>query len=73
MGLIKVSNATSDELKLTLTSAEMKSQWDEYPSSNLIDGDKTNFAHSYEQSDGMWIRVTLASYSAITRIVITNR
>ena len=63
----------SDEQKLALTAAEMKNEWEGYPAANLIDGNLDNFAHTYAVSDGMWIRVTLPSYSSVSRIVVYNR
>ena len=51
----------------------MKNEWAEYPPALLIDGLHNNFAHTYAVSDGMWIRVTLPSYTSVTRIVIYNR
>ena len=59
--------------KLALTAAEMKNQWAGYPATNLIDGNLDNFAHTSAVSDGMWIRVTLPSYSSVNRIVVYNR
>ena len=63
----------SDGQKLTLTAAVMKNEWGDYPATNLIDGNLDNFAHTYAVSDGMWIRVTLPSYSSVNRIVVHNR
>ena len=57
----------------TIARAEMKNSWDQFPPSNLIDGDRNNFAHSEIESDGMWIRINLEQCSIITKLIVYNR
>ena len=58
---------------LTIVSAEMKNQHANYPPSNLMDGNLTNFAHTLEAEDGMWMRVYLETQSFVTRVIVYNR
>ena len=51
----------------------MKSKSTEHPPGNLVDGNKENYAYSYAQPDGIWIRVMLPELTKITRIGIVNR
>ena len=51
----------------------MKNTYGSYSASNLIDNNIRNFAHTYEVSDGIWIRVYLKEVSWITKIVVYNR
>ena len=57
----------------TIARAEMKNSWDQFPPSNLIDGDPNNFAHSGEELDGMWIRINLEQCSIVTKVIVYNR
>ena len=56
-----------------IRNADMKRYWTIYPPSNLHDGITSNFAHSFDEYDGMWVRVNLAYRSNITTILIHNR
>ena len=58
---------------MTISKADMKRYWGIYPPSNLYDGITYNFAHSFDESDGMWVRVNLAYRSSIKKILIYNR
>ena len=51
----------------------MKNSFLEYPPSKLLDGDASSFAHSSEESNGMWIRVNLESFSIMTKVIVLNR
>ena len=51
----------------------MKSSLQERPPSKLLDGDVSSFAHSNEESNGMWIRVNLEYFSIITKVIVFNR
>ena len=53
--------------------AEMKSSRPEFPPSQLIDGDFSSIAHSHEETNGMWIRVTLNRLSLIFQVIVINR
>ena len=60
-------------MKLTISNAEMKQNWDIYPPANLFDGNIYNFAHSYPDEDGMWMRVHLENRSKVSKIIVNNR
>ena len=51
----------------------MKQNWDLYPPANLFDGNIYNFAHSYPDENGMWMRVHLEKQSKVSKIVVNNR
>ena len=58
---------------MIISKADMKRYWGIYPPSNLHDGITNNFAHSFDETDGMWVRVNLAYHSSIKKILIYNR
>ena len=58
---------------LTIVSAEMKSQFETYYPSNLMDGNLNNFAHTTTVEDGMWMRVYLETESSVTKVIVYNR
>ena len=51
----------------------MKNLYSPYTASNLIDGKTGTFAHTYNVTDGIWIRVNLAAISQVYKIEIWNR
>ena len=53
--------------------AEMKSSRSDFPPSQLLDGDFSTIAHSYEETNGMWIRVTLSKLSLVYQVIVINR
>ena len=63
----------SGENMLTIVSAEMKSQFETYYPSNLMDGNLNNFAHTTTVEDGMWMRVYLETQSSVTKVIVYNR
>ena len=58
---------------LTIASAGMKNVWDDFPPSNLMDGDLDSFAHTFGAEDGMWMRVNLETESSVTKVIVYNR
>ena len=61
------------EQKLSFRSVEMKRHWSAYPPRNLVDGNLRNFAHSFPESNGMWVRMNLSYNSRVTRVKVYNR
>ena len=70
---ISLAKAISEEVQLNILSADMKRYWSIYPPSKLHDGYLNNFAHSYPESDGMWVRVYLKERVHVTKILVYNR
>ena len=58
---------------LAISRAEMKISHDQFPSSNLIDGELNNFVASIKEDNGMWVRVYLEELYAVTKIIVYNR